>query len=489
MLSKDIQAIILAAGKSTRFGSGRTKLLEKICGREMIIYLTKLMESLNIPTTVVLGYQKDTIQSLITKNHSESSIEFVEQTTQKGTADAVLASEKTWANDNILVINGDCPLINADIIESLIQKHLESNAAVTFVTAHNPDPASGYGRVIKTDDSIEIIEAKHFTGDTHKHCCVNAGIYIFKKDFLKNNCPQITPNETTQELYITDLIRIANEQGLRVETIEAPFDRIRGINTFKELWAAEQIKRSELISNWMDQGVRFHAPHAVHIDVTVSIESGSMIGCSAHLYGNTKIGKNCRIESFTQLNNATIGDNVIIDSHSIIKNSTVEDNAKIGPFAHIHSQSTIGKNTIIGNFVEVKQSSIDEDTKAKHLTYIGNAEIGKHVNIGAGTITCNHNGFEKNTTTIKDGAYIGSNNTLIAPVTIEKNAFTAAGSTITENVPENDLAIARTRQINKPEYRTRLKKKLEPTKTTSSSTPSSFLGAIKTKKSCKDELL
>lgn len=483
MLSNKVQAVVLAAGKSTRFKTGRTKLLEKLCGQEMILFTTRLLEQLGIPATLVVGYQKDAVMEVVKKKHHDS-VTFVVQEEQRGTGHAVGCTRAVWDRENILVINGDMPLISGDIIQKLYDQHISSNAEISLVVSHcDESQATGYGRIIKTEHGIKIVEAKDFTGDASDHCCINAGIYLFKRSFLETHIDQLQENAKTKELYLTDLIKMACDTGLKVGTSTAPFDQIRGINNFQELWAAEHIKKGELIKYWMDNGVHFSVAQNVHIDLDVVIGAGSYIGCGTHLLGQTRVGKNCKINEFSSLENTTLGDNSIILSHCVISDATIGDNVQIGPFAHVRDHSHIDSGSIIGNFVEVARSTVGTNTKAKHLTYLGDANVGSNVNIGAGTITCNHNGMTKHKTVIGDSAYVGSNNTLVAPVTIERDAFTAAGSVITDNVPAHALAIARSRQINKEGYAKRLRvtRTDEQSTTQESSASRTFLGALKTK--------
>lgn len=455
-MKNNLQAIILAAGKSSRFKTNHSKLLEKICGQEMILYITKLLSGFEVQTTVVVGYQREMIEAAIKNNHQEN-INFVHQEQQLGTGHALMCTQELWQNNHILVLNGDVPLITADCIETLYKKHISQNADISFIVAHNIDPdLSAYGRVIQEGSSIKIVEAKDDTRENSEHCCINAGIYLFKKDFLNNNINEISKSKVTGELYITDLINIACKKGFKVETVSAQVDVIRGINTLKELWAAEQIKRAEIIKNCMMNGVRFAFAQNCHVDLNSKIEAGTNIGVGVQVYGNSRIGANCKIEAFSIIDNAVIEDDVTIRSHTVIKDSTISKNSIVGPFAHVHSNTVVKENVIIGNFVEVKNSEIGDSSKAKHLTYLGDTQVGANVNIGAGTITCNYNGILKQRTIIKDNVFIGSNNSLVAPVTIGNNAFTAAGSVITENVPDYALAIARAGQINKEDYAKKL---------------------------------
>ena len=458
-MKDDLQGIILAAGKSTRFKTGRTKLAERICGQKMILYPTTLLQNLNIKTTVIVGFQQDRIKEIIIKKHNDH-ISFVTQEQQQGTGHALALTHNQWEKEHILVINGDMPLVTESIIKQLYAKHKKNNAAISFVMAHNPDPSTGsYGRVVKTKKEIQIVEAKDFDGDTHEHCCINAGIYIIAKKFLTQHIDALANNNASKEFYITDLVKIASDNGQPIATVTVPFDHVRGINTFHELWAAEQVKRAELIKYWMEQGVRFSVAQNVHIDLNVSIGAGTYIGCGVHLLGNTTIGKNCKIFEFSSLQNTTLDEQATIYPHCIINNAHIGAHASVGPYAHLHDNTHIGSEAVIGNFVEVKNSTIGNQTKAKHLSYLGDATIGSHVNIGAGTITCNHNGTQKQKTIIKDNAYIGSNNSLVAPVTIHEKAFTGAGSVITQDVPADALALGRARQINKKGYATKLRER------------------------------
>ncbi len=452
----NLQAVILAAGKSTRFKTEQSKLTFLICGQEMILYPVKMFKKMEILTTLVVGYQKEHIKDIVSR--FDATITFAEQNVQKGTGHAVLTSKQYWNADNILIMNGDCPLITETIMEDLIHKHTVNDATITFVTSHNSDPSlTGYGRVIKDAGVTKIIEQNEFHGDTSLQCCINAGIYLIKRSFLADNLEIIPANRQSGEIYLPELMRMASAQGLHVETVHVPFDYVRGVNTLKELWTVEHIKRSEMIAHWMSQGVRFATAQSVHLDIDVTIGSGTVIGSGVVLLKGTTIGTNCFIDSFSIINNSTIYDNVTVLSHSIVRDSIVHNHAQIGPFAHLRNNSIVGAQSCVGNFVEVTASSIGPNSKAKHLSYIGNAQIGSSVNIGAGSVTCNYNGFVKNTTIIKDNAFIGSNNALIAPVTIGQNAITAAGSTINQDVPDNALAIARARQENKNGYANELR--------------------------------
>jgi bifunctional UDP-N-acetylglucosamine pyrophosphorylase/glucosamine-1-phosphate N-acetyltransferase len=453
IMKNTIQAIVLAAGKSTRFNTGRSKLTEPLCGRAMILHVTKMLHNLSINTSLIVGHDKEAVIKCVANHHSD--ITFIEQNEQQGTGHALMCSKDVWTKDHILVINGDMPLLKEDIIRALYQAHSAKNAALSFVIAdydHNEPENHSYGRVIISDNRISIVEAKDFTGNIADDLPVNAGVYLIKKQFLMSAISQLTTNNKSNEFYITDLVAIAHGSNYPIVTLKTSFDTVRGINTLFELYVAEQIKRDHLVEYWMKQGVRFASPHNTVVDESVIIGRGTFVGYGTHLTGTTHVGENCTIQPFSILENALLENNVTVHSHSVIKNSVIKKGAQIGPFAHVRNDSIIGTNSAIGNFVEVKKSTFGHHTKAKHLSYFGDATIGDTVNVGALTVTCNYDGVNKKKTIIKNNAFIGSNNTLIAPVTIGEGAFTAAGSTITVDVPDGALAIARSHQTNKPNY-------------------------------------
>ena len=365
MTKSTTQVIILAAGKSSRFNTGKSKLLEKICGQEMVIYLTKLLTDMHIPITAVVGFQQELIKDVINRNHPHA-VTFVEQHEQLGTGHALLCSKSTWDADNILVINGDMPLITQDTINALIQQHHQKDAVVSFVIAHQTDPSVGaYGRLINNNGVVEIVEARDFTGDPQEHCYINAGIYLIKKTYLKHAITALKQNTNSREFYITDLIKQASLDQLPVETVLVSFDCVRGINTIEELWAAEQIKKSDLIRHWMDNGVRFYAAHNLHIEADVHIGAGTVIGCGVHLLRGTKIGKHCKINEMVSIYSSVIGDEVTVQPYTLITDTVIGDRVTVGPFAHIHHQTIVAHDATIGNFVEVKNSSIGAHAKAK----------------------------------------------------------------------------------------------------------------------------
>lgn len=424
----------------------------------MIMYPLKALDALNIPTTIVLGNQAEAIRQEVIQQ-GQPGVQFALQVEQKGTGDAVACSRHTWNQENILILYGDTPLITPSLITELIEIHHTSNATISFCTTFVIDP-TGYGRVVEKDGKIEIIEEKNCSPDQRQINRINTGIYIMKRAFLEKNIDKIAKNPLTGEIYFVDLIKMACDQGLGVTVQPVAYDYVRGVNTLQDLWEVEQIKRSEFIKHWMSEGVRFELAQSIHIDINVKIGSGSFIGTGAHLIGDTVIGEDCFVGAFSIIENSKIGINTQIQPHTFIQDSSIGEEVQIGPFARVRGNSAIGNDVQIGNFVEIKATSIGDHSRTKHLSYLGDATIGKSVNIGAGTIICNYDGVKKNRTIIEDDAFIGSNNTLIAPVTIGKGSYTAGGSTINENVPAGSLAIGRSRQQLKEGYAEKIKSEL-----------------------------
>jgi bifunctional UDP-N-acetylglucosamine pyrophosphorylase/glucosamine-1-phosphate N-acetyltransferase len=336
-IDKNIEAVVLAAGKSSRFNTEQSKLTTKICGQEMILYITKLLSKLNIPTTMIVGYQKEKIQEIIIKNHN-LDIKFIEQLQQLGTGHAVKTALPHLSKDHVLVLNGDIPLIDRSIIEKLTVIHLENNASLSFVGAYNFDPnIKGYGTIFKNENSLKIVEAKELKNhhETNEVPLLNAGIYLFEKKFLIDSIAKLEKSSITGEIYITDLVTIANNLNQKIELIVSPFDKIRGVNTLEELWMVEQIIKAERIKYFMDQGVRFASGQNISLDIDVTIGAGSFVGNGVELLSGTKVGKNCTINAYSIIKNSNIENHVTIKSHSMIENSKIITNSQVGPFVHI----------------------------------------------------------------------------------------------------------------------------------------------------------
>lgn len=330
---KNIQAVLLAAGSSRSSQTNTTKLAHKLCGQEMVLYPLSLLQELAIQTTVVVGHQKDLIEQLIYDRYKDA-VSCVYQPEQNGTGHAVCCAQHALTAELILVMNADTPLVTKEIIETLINTHREREAVISFVVAHNADPSGySYGRLIQTNNDLRVVTSHNFSGDYHEHCLIDAGIYLVRKDFLLATLPQLTTCSTTSEVNVSELIALASAAKAPIALTHAPFDRIRSIDTLQDLWAAEHIKRSDLIRDWMSKGVRFTQPQTAHIDLGVTIGQDSVIGAGAHLLGTTSIGKHCIIREYTTLENTLINDNVTILPHSMISNTSIAADHIVGPFA------------------------------------------------------------------------------------------------------------------------------------------------------------
>lgn len=467
MLS-DIQAIVIATQSSD---VAIPKLTEKICGQELIIYPLKTAHTLSLTTTILIQNHQTVLQKIISQHALFSTTPIIYNETPP-----LFVTQQKWQHPFVLIMDATMPFITPESIKELYATHITYNAAITFIAAHHEEPTLKYQRVIKKKQRIYLKNQHELSAkDMQEHCCISGGIYLISRDFLKKYAKEIAKAQT-----FADLVNLATNAQEMVAMIFAPFDQIRTVDSYQGLWEVEHIQRAQLIRSWMDRGIRFFAPHTVHLDLDVQIGIGSSIGNSVHLLSGSTIGTDTLIDAFSIIDHATIGNNSTIHPHSMVKNSTIGDHTQIGPFAHIQSDTIVGDHCALGNFVETKRTKLGNHSKAKHLTYLGDAQIGTHVNIGAGTITCNYDGKNKHTTTIEDHVFIGSNNSLVAPVTIKKEAFTAAGSVITHDVPSHALAFGRARQVNKEGYTHTIEHKNTQEEEYDDTKKSlSFIGAIK----------
>ena len=324
------QAIVLAAGQGSRFKTGITKLITPICGQPMVLYPIKLLESLKVPITAVVGFQKELVTEAIQKGNVQN-LSFAWQEQQLGTGHALLVSKDTWQADTLLVMNGDMPLTTVESIEKLCAEHFKNNAAISIVTSYNIDPANTFGRIVRQGDKVKIVEKKHFTADIKDHPQVNVGMYLINRAFASIFINFVEQNNKTNEFYITDLIEIASNNNLIVNTVELPFDQFHGVNTFQELNQVEQIFHQKLVQEWMTKGVRFIAPHTTVIDHNVTIGRGTVVHAGAHILNGTRIGEFCTIKGGAILDKAVIEDQVTIGAHCVLDNITISKNTVIDP--------------------------------------------------------------------------------------------------------------------------------------------------------------
>ncbi|MHC5035216.1 MAG: bifunctional UDP-N-acetylglucosamine diphosphorylase/glucosamine-1-phosphate N-acetyltransferase GlmU, partial [Planctomycetota bacterium] len=373
-------------------------------------------------------------------------LRFVIQEEQLGTGHAVMVCETTLENKElpVVILCGDAPLIRSSTIAGLVKSHEENRNSVTVLTA-NMDEPRGYGRIIKDGSEIrKIVEEKDASEAEKRISEVNSGVYCVEGRFLFEALKKVGSNNAQGEYYLTDIIGIGRNSDLKVGWSKlTEGDEIMGINSRKELAEANRLMRKRIVDSLMEDGVSILDPDNTYIDSGIEIGNDSIIYPQVSLKGDTLIGKNCIIETGTQIRDSKVGDDSHIKPYCVISESVLEEQTTIGPFAHIRPLSLIKQKAKVGNFVEIKKSVINEGSKVNHLSYIGDSEVGRDVNIGAGTITCNYDGYNKFKTTIEDGAFIGSGTNLVAPVTIGKGAIIGAGSTITKAVDQDSLALTR----------------------------------------------
>jgi bifunctional UDP-N-acetylglucosamine pyrophosphorylase/glucosamine-1-phosphate N-acetyltransferase len=442
----------MAAGKGTRLKSSRPKVLHAIGGKPLLVHVIAAASRVVAPENihVVVGHEAERVKTAV----AATGVRFVEQAEQRGTGHAIQCARKAIAGyENILVLSGDVPLIRTETLEQLWQFHQDEQATMTILTAVPEDP-TGYGRILRrTPGSAEveaIVEQKALTAEQAQVSEINSGIYAFRTAALLEHLDKLTDNNAHGELYLTDMAGLLRAAGERVVAIEAGnAAEVLGANTIAELVALDATLRAATASRLMAAGVTIYRPETCVIDAGVEVAADTVIEPFVQLLGSTRIGTDCLIRSYTVIDSCTLGDGVLVRQSCVLAESTVENGAKIGPFAHIRPGCTIGEDAHVGNFVETKKAQLGKGAKANHLTYLGDAEIGEASNIGAGVITCNYDGVNKFPTRIGKGVFVGSDSTLVAPVTIGDGSYIGAGSCITKSVPAGALAVGRARQITK----------------------------------------
>ncbi len=451
MLKDNITAIVLAAGMGTRMKSAKPKVLHEILGRPMLAYLINTLKAVGVADIVlVVGHQTARVQEV----YRDYGVRFVVQEPQLGTGHAVQVgmSAVPAGVRTVMVLCGDAPLIAGESVLALDHLHQKSGAAITIQTIELDDGAH-YGRVLRDQQGrVTAVRQAKDSQDRPDILAlreINTGAYCFDAPFLAENLPRLKPSPVTGEIYLTDLIQIAGEQGRGVEALVDPDrDNLLGINSRAELAAATQTVKRAINTGHMDQGVTLIDPESVYIEPGVSIGRDTVIYPNVYLQGDTVIGENCIIEATVKIVDSILENDVRIKMGCVITQSRLGRGADMGPFAHLRPGADLRQKVHVGNFVEVKKSVLHEGVKAGHLTYLGDADVGAGTNVGAGTITCNYDGEKKHPTIIGEGAFIGSNTALVAPVTVGAGAYVGAGSTITKEVPPGKLGISRARQVN-----------------------------------------
>jgi bifunctional UDP-N-acetylglucosamine pyrophosphorylase / glucosamine-1-phosphate N-acetyltransferase len=445
-----IAVVILAAGRGTRMKSTLPKVVHPLGGRTLVERALDSVETLNPSRRlVIVGYGADQVKAAL---QHRSDVEFIEQTEQLGTGHAaqqVMPHLENFEGD-LLILNGDVPLLRPETLAQLVAIHQQQQNAATLLTAQLPHP-KGYGRVFCDDHNYlqAIIEDRDCTPEQRQNQRINAGVYCFRWSALRDVLPNLKADNDQKEYYLTDAVNFLSP----VRAVDvADFQEISGINDRKQLAEAYQMLQARIKDDWMARGVTLMDPSSITIDDTVTLGSDTVIEPQTHLRGNTTIGSDCRIGPGTLVENGVIGDRVSI-LFSVIKDSTVASETTIGPYAHLRGQAAVGTDCRIGNFVELKNTRLGDRSNVTHLSYLGDTTTGTQVNIGAGTITANYDGVNKHKTVIGDRTKTGSNSVLVAPLTLGSDVTIAAGSTVTENVADDALVIARARQVVKPGWR------------------------------------
>ncbi|MGH9409381.1 MAG: bifunctional UDP-N-acetylglucosamine diphosphorylase/glucosamine-1-phosphate N-acetyltransferase GlmU [Vicinamibacterales bacterium] len=449
MANADIHLVVLAAGKGTRMQSALPKILHTVAGVPLIEHVLRAADGLNPASSViVVGHHADRVREALGKR---LGLRFALQEPQLGTAHALLQAEPALAGarGTLLLLYGDVPLLRGTTLAGLVAAHRASGAAATVLTARVDNP-HGYGRIVRENGQITaIVEEKDATAAERAIQEINTGIYAFELAPLFGALRSLGSANAQAEYYLPDIIRAYRARGFRVATqsIDDPRE-ILGVNSRKELADVAAIVKTTRAEALMAAGVTIIDPASTWIGLDVSVGPDTIIHPNVHLEGRTRIGARCEIESWVRIVDSAIEDGAHIRNFCVVTESRVAADARVGPFAHIRPESQIGPAAHVGNFVELKKTTLGAGAKANHLAYLGDATVGERVNVGAGTITCNYDGSKKHATVIEDGAFIGSDTQLIAPVRVGKGAYVAAGSSITQDVPDGALGIARGRQSN-----------------------------------------
>ncbi len=453
----------MAAGRGKRMKSKLAKVLHPVAGRPMVLYSVDLAQQVaGEHVAVVVGYQGKEVRAAIEASGPRGQVMIVEQTQQLGTGHAVQQARDVFRRlgrplSAYVILNGDTPLLKPDTLQALLRLHEDEQAAVTLLTATPEDP-SGYGRVVRAKGGRvrKIVEDRDATDAEKRIGEINVGTYVADGPFLFSALDKLRPRNVQGEYYLTDIVGLAVERGRRVAALAvSEAAEGMGINSREQLAAAERAIRRRICAHWMREGVTIRDPATTVIDAGVMIGRDTVLHPEVTLEGGTTVGEDCIIRSHTRISDSVLGHRVVVQDHCVIRDARMEDDASIGPFAHLRPGAVLRRAAKVGNFVEMKKAELGEGSKANHLSYLGDAKIGKGVNIGAGTITCNYDGQKKHETVIGDDVFIGSDTQLVAPVTIGKGAVIAAGATITADVPPDTLAIARVQQVNRPGWASR----------------------------------
>jgi len=445
-MNKALAAVVLAAGKGTRMKSALPKVLHPICGQPMLYYPVQAAQTAGIEKlSVVVGHQAEKVKQAF----ADEKISWVEQAEQLGTGHALLCAADSLAgfSGTILLLCGDVPLLQADVLKQVLNYHRHEKATVTVLTAEMQDP-TGYGRIVRNQEQVmKIVEEKDASEEQRGITEINTGTYLFDAEFVFSALKNLKTDNAQGEYYLTDVVAAAVAAGKKTRGVGIPdATQMMGINDRRQLAEAEAVMRWHINSELMAAGVSMIDPTTVYVDRSVEIGNDTVLHPNVQLRGATRIGSNCVVESGVVVVDSTVADGAHLKAGSAIEEAQIGPDCKIGPMAHLRPGTVLVGNNKIGNFVETKKAVLDEGAQSSHLTYIGDAEVGKNVNFGCGTITCNYDGANKHKTIIEDDVFIGSDVQFVAPVTIGRNSLIGAGSTITKDVPADSLALSRSEQ-------------------------------------------
>lgn len=439
-------ALILAAGQGKRINSNLPKVLHKVCGKEMVNHVIDTLRETKVnDINVIIGKGAD----LVKVNTKSKDVTYSMQEEQLGTGHAVKCASDflKGKTGTVAVFCGDAPLIKEDTVNRIFEEHLTSKNSATILTSILDD-ATGYGRIVRSGDEVlKIVEHKDCNEEELKINEMNAGVYCFDIESLLESLEKLSNSNSQGEYYLTDVIEILKAQDHRIGAVITDYEETIGVNSRAQLAQVEAILRNRINIKHMENGVTIIDPASTYIGADVKIGRDTIVYPGNVIEGNTVIGENCTLYPNSRISDCTIADNVEIQS-SVILQSEIGNNTTVGPFAYIRPESKIGNSVRVGDFVEIKKSTIGDNTKVSHLTYIGDAEVGENCNFGCGTVTVNYDGKNKNKTIIGNNSFIGCNTNLISPIKVEDNTYIAAGSTITNDVKEGDLAVARAKQRN-----------------------------------------
>ena len=454
MVAKN-SVLILAAGKGTRMKSNLPKPLHAVCGFPILAHILKAAQALNPAAIgIVIGHGAAQVKQTVLDNICAwgvtAPVEFFEQTELSGSGSAVkAASPFLQKHDNVMILNGDTPLLQADTLQAMQETFNQAKAGALVLAVKVPNPA-GYGRIVREANNQfkAIVEDADADEQTKKICEINSGMYVFNSVALQKALAQLKPQGPKHEYYLTDTLSLIKQAGKpAVVFATQDYTQALGVNSRAQLAEATQIMRARINAFHMENGVTLINPQDTYIDAGVKIGADTVIASGCYLLGNTTIGPNCTLESSVYINNSIIHNDVTLKLGTYIEESEVAETCQLGPYAHLRPKSVLKKGAKVGNFSEIKKAVIGEGSKVNHLSYIGDTQMGAGVNVGAGTITCNYDGKNKHTTVIEDHVFVGSNVNFVAPVTVHAYAKIGAGSTITKEVAAQGLAIARSRQV------------------------------------------